>query len=281
MAEEVQLASKKTAPSAPLQLMIVANEKGGQGKSLLGLAMADHAALHGVALDIAQIDSQARLAKALGREVLTIDPVEAAARRDPNAEARSFTPVYAMLENAATSGASVLIDIGANQAHRFAYWAGLVELREDLVGWGFETSLWVPYLAEAEALRQAAHTVTLLREHLKSARLILVENEHGGPFGNFRRATERAEAYSLCIEPLKAGATVLRMPADETDAWPPFQAANCRLVDVAGMETEQVMSLTGLPRPEAKIARGDVAGWAGTIIGELDRVLPWSEKADV
>ena len=37
------------------------------------------------------------------------------------------------------------------------------------------------------------------------------------------------------------------------------------------------MSLTGLPRPEAKIARGDVAGWTATFFEELDRVMPWNK----
>ena len=58
------------------QLVIVANEKGGQGKSLIALAVADHAYLHGARLGIAQVDAQYRLAHALGRNVLTIAPVE-------------------------------------------------------------------------------------------------------------------------------------------------------------------------------------------------------------
>lgn len=275
------MATKKIKSDVPPQFIIVANEKGGQGKSLLGLSLADHACLHDAPLVIAQVDSQARLAKALGRDVLTIDPIGRDARRDPAADARSFTPLYALLENAAVGGTNVLVDIGANQAHRFAFWAGLVDLHEDVTAWGFETTLLVPYRAEAEAIRQAGHTVRLVRDALPAARLVLVENEHGGPFEMSGLATERTEAYAAHIEPLKsAAAAVLRLPADEMRAWPAFEAANCRLVDVVAMSIEAIMSVTGLPRPEAKIVRGDVAAWAGTMIAELDRVLPWGVRHD-
>lgn len=268
------MTTKKTPAATPRSLNIVANEKGGVGKSLLSQAIADHATLHDVPLGVAQIDTQARLAKALGRKVLTIAPVTADTRRDPNVVMRGFTPLYSMIE--AAGSAHVLIDVGANQAQTFARWVDLVDLHDDLALWGFKTTLWVPLIAEAEAIRQAGYTASLLQERFPNARLVLVENEHAGGFDTFKAGTERAEAYATHIEPLKTGATILRMPADDVDAWPQFQAANCRMIDVATMEIDKVMALTGLPRPEAKITRGDVSGWAGTIIGELDRVLVWS-----
>lgn len=80
------------------------------------------------------------------------------------------------------------------------------------------------------------------------------------------------------IAPLKAQSTTLRMPAIEAGSWRPFEASRCRFVQVAQMPVEKVMALTGLPRPEAKIARGDVAGWTATVFEELDRVLPWSKR---
>lgn len=259
-------------------LIIVANEKGGQGKSLAALAVADHAHLHDATLGIAQVDTQNRLAHALGRNVLTIAPVSRDARRDPAAEARSFTPLYGLLERAPGRGASVLIDTGANQMARLAHWAGLVELAEDLTDWQVETVLIVPYVAEAEAMRQAAQTVDLMLDRIPQAKLVLVENERDGAFTCLHPASDAADVHRTMIAPLKERATVLRMPAIEAGSWRPFEAARCRLVQVARMPVEKVMSLTGLPRPEAKIARGDVAGWAATVFDELDRVLPWSKR---
>ncbi|MET3889338.1 hypothetical protein ABIE41_000414 [Bosea sp. OAE506] len=264
--------------TASSHLTIVANEKGGQGKSLAALAIADHAYLHNYPLGVAQVDVQQRLAHALGRNVMTIAPVAKDARRDPAAEARSFTPLYTLIEKAAGRGASVLIDTGANQAFRFAHWAGLVDLAEDLAHWKITTTLIVPYVAEAEGMRQAAQTATLLLDRIPQAELVLVENERDGSFDQLHPASDAANVHLTMLTPLKERATVLRMPAIEAGSWRPFEAARCRLVQVAQMPVEKVMSLTGLPRPEAKIARGDVAGWAATVFEELDRVLPWSKR---
>ncbi|CAH1649522.1 conserved hypothetical protein [Hyphomicrobiales bacterium] len=261
-----------------LPLIIVANEKGGQGKSLVSLAIADHAYLHEAPLGIAQIDTQHRLAYALGRSVLTIAPAAKDARRDPAAEARSFTPLYTMIEKAAGRGASVLIDTGANQASRFAHWAGLVDLAEDLTLWKVETTVIVPYVAEAEAMRQAAQTANFLLDRIPQARLVLVENERDGLFTHLHPASDAASVHRTMIAPLKAQSTTLRMPAIEAGSWRPFEASRCRFVQVAQMPVEKVMALTGLPRPEAKIARGDVAGWTATAFEELDGVLPWSKR---
>ncbi len=273
-----QLKRNLISGTAMPHLIIVANEKGGQGKSLAALAVADHAHLHEAPLGVAQVDAQHRLAHALGRNVLTIAPVAKDARRDPAAEARSFTPLYTMIEKAAGRGASVLIDTGANQATRLAHWSGLVDLAEDLALWKIATTVIVPYVAEAEAMRQAAHTATLLLDRIPQARLVLVENERDGLFTNLHPASDAAGVHRTMIAPLKAQATTLRMPAIEAGSWRPFEAARCRFVQVAQMPVEKVMTVTGLPRPEAKIVRGDVAGWTATVFEELDRVLPWSKR---
>lgn len=267
----------KNGGHAPL-FIVNANEKGGQGKSFCSLAIKDYATLCGVPLGVAQIDSQDRLAKALAHKVLTIEAVTGSARRDPAAETRSFTPLYDFLQRAARTGAGVLLDTGANQAHRFANWAGLVELQDDLDAWGVETIVIIPFVAEAEGIRQAAHTASLLLEVLPRAQLVLVENARDGGFSGLHPASDTAIAYHECIEPLTSQAKVLAMPAVEAGSWRLFEAANARLIHVAGMPVEKVMTLTGLPRPEAKIARGDVAGWAGAFFLELDRVLPWARQ---
>lgn len=265
----------RKARKLALKLIIVASNKGGQGKSLVSQLTADHALLHGAPLGVAQIDNQARLARSLGRKVLAVDAVPSTARRDPGAEARAFTPLYGMIEKAAQRRANVLIDVGANQASRFIGWAGLVDLPEDLTVWDFETIVLTPYVAEAEGIRQGGRTAAAMMECIPDARLVLVENERDGMFADLHPASDAAAAYREAIEPLKSRAAVLRMPAVEGNSWRIFEAAHCRPVQVAGMPVEKVMALTGLPRPEAKIARGDVAAFAGTFFAELDRVLLW------
>ncbi|MBE7734516.1 P-loop NTPase family protein [Devosia faecipullorum] len=265
--------------TAPL-VIIIANEKGGQGKSLTGLAVADYAHLCQIQLGVAQIDNQARLSKALDRKVLTIDAVPGNARRDPAAEARSFTPLYGFLQKDVKANASILIDVGANQALRLAHWSGLVDLEEDLAAWGFKTVIVVPFVAEAEGIRQAGKTAELLGKAFTNAHLVLIENGRDGSFEALHPASDTALAYREVIEPLKSSASVLTMPAVEAGSWRLFEAGNSRLIHVAGMPIGKVMALTGLPQPKAKISRGDVAAWAGTFFAELDRVLPWNQGGD-
>lgn len=260
----------------PPKFIIVANDKGGQGKSLCSLAIADHASLHQAPLAVVQVDKQQRLANALGRKVITIQPVARDARRDPSAESRAFTPLYAMLEKAVARRASVLLDLGANQLEKTLMWAGLVDLDEDLTTWSVATTIVVPFVAEGEGIRQAGRTVNLLTERFPTAHVVLVENERDGTFRALHPASDAAKAYKTVIEPVQTKATTLTMPAIEAGSWRAFEAAGCRLIDVPPMPPQKVMAVTGLPRPEAKIARGDVAAWAAVFFAELDRILPWA-----
>ena len=261
-------------------LTIVGNDKGGQGKTVCTLAVADHAYLHDVAITVAQVDTQLRLTKALGRAVLTIEPTNRQARRDPAAEARSFTPLYALLEKACARGENVLLDAGANQGARLANWMGLVELDDDLRDWQMDVTLMLPFVAEAEGMRMAGQTASMLMERLPGANLVLVENQRDGALADLHPASDAAEVYRTSIAPLLSKATLLKVEGIAAGSWRPFEAAGCRLVQVAQMPVEQVIKLTGLPRPEAKIARGDVAAWTSGFFGELDRVLPWGRSGD-
>lgn len=269
---------KAAMMSGASQLIIMANDKGGQGKTLASLLVADHAHLHDAPLAIAQLDAQHRLAKTVGRNVLTIPTVTREARRDPTADARSFTPLYHMLERAGARNTNCLLDIGANQVGRFANWVGIVELDEDLHAWAFETTVMIPFVAEGEGIRQAAATADALLQHFPRAKLVLIQNERDGEFAHLHEASDAAAVYRASIEPLMDRATLLRMPAIAAGSWRSFEAAHCRLKDVPLMPVRKVMALTGLPYPESKISRGEVAAWTSEVFGELDRVLNWATR---
>ena len=42
----------------------------------------------------------------------------------------------------------------------------------------------------------------------------------------------------------------------------------------------EIMKLTGLPKPEAKIARGDVAAWLSVVFQEFDSIIDFNREAD-
>lgn len=64
------------------------------------------------------------------------------------------------------------------------------------------------------------------------------------------------------------------------NATQPFFGVNhCRLIDVGTMSIKEIMAMTGLTRPEAKLARGDVLAFFATMEEELEKVLPLGEGA--
>ncbi len=51
------------------------------------------------------------------------------------------------------------------------------------------------------------------------------------------------------------------MPRIEAGSWAHFERQHCRFLDVVGFDVATTMAVSGLTRPEAKLARGDVAAW--------------------
>lgn len=257
----------------PPLLAIVAGEKGGIGKSLTSLALADIFQLHALPLHVLQIDSQARLSRALGQEITTIRVDARLARRDPAAAARAYTPIYEAVEKIGAGGPSVLVDVGANEGAGLAQWLGLVDLACDLEEWNVPVLAVIPFVAESEAIRQAGHTARLLLDRLPSARLVLVENERDGAIAALHPASDAVATFAREIAPLKRIARTVRMPLIEAGSWRPFEAAGCRLIDVAAMPVDRVMEVTGLPRAEAKIVRGDVAAFFAEMLDAFAGVI--------
>lgn len=256
----------------PASLFIVASEKGGVGKTTLSLALFDKLTLDGLAPAVIQIDRQRRLSDAVGGDVLTIASDPQAQRLDPALEVRRFSPVLERIEDVA-GRAPILIDVGAGEAGRFFAWTGLVDLAEEVDEWGLKCIAMIPFLAEAEAIRQAAWTASRVRAVLPTARIVFVENHRDGLVSQLHPTSDAAVGFNEHLLPYLSSALLISMPSIPAGSWRYFEAANCRFVDVVSMATDQIMQLTGLPRADSKIARGDVSQWLLQVFDQLDRVL--------
>lgn len=253
-------------------IIIVANEKGGVGKSLTALALIDRLSLDGHNPAVIQIDRQRRLANALGGDILTIESDAKASRLDPALEIRRFSPLLEKIEISASNN-PIIVDVGAGEVARFAAWAALVDLEEELNDWQLKCHLVIPFLAEAEAIRQAAWTAERLRAAIPRAVLYFAENRRDGSVAQLHPSSAAAGAITEHLESWYSEAQRLAIPAIPSGSWRCFEAANCRLIDIVDMSTVDAMRLTGLPRAEAKIVRGDVTQWLVTVFDEFDRTF--------
>lgn len=260
-------------------VIIIAQDKGGEGKSLTALALADRARLSGVPTGIVQVDDQGRLPLLLGPEVVTIKIDPRQARRDPSAEQRAFTPLYETIERTSAAGGLTIVEFGANMASRGALWAGMIDLDEELREMGATPIIFSPIGATAESMRLGARAAKAFLDKLPDAHLALVENERDGLIERLHPASDAAAAYRDEILPMRSRARTLRMPLIEGASWRVFEAAGVRPVDVVAMPVTDIMALTGLPKPEAKIARGDIAAWMSVICDELDKLIRLDREA--
>jgi hypothetical protein len=170
-------------------------------------------------------------------------------------------------------GGLSVVEFGANEASRGALWAGMVDLQEDVTALGVEVFVLTPFTAQAESMRRGAKSAASFLEVLPDAHLVLIENQRDGAVCDLHPASDAAEAYRISIAPLAKNAITLRMPMIEAGSWRPFEALGARLVDAVTMPIDEIMKVTGLPRPEAKMIRGDVAAWCSEMFAEFDKLI--------
>lgn len=263
------MSDERKKPPRRATMAIVAHKVGGQGKTLFSTTVVDLHSLHNKQTIVVQIDDQQRLAKTIGQEVVGVDAQTLrASRSNPSAGVHAFRPLTSALERASAALTNLVLDLGGMQVKPLTDFASLAELDDDLVELGFEGYAFIPTVAAAEAIAQAAPTIEMLAQSLPSLRPVLVENRRDGGFDTLAPGSEAHRALHRLRETYP-GLPEIVMPAIEAGSWRHFEPHYCRPIDVAAMDIGTVMQLTGLPKSEAKIVKGDVAAW----VVAMERVL--------
>ncbi len=259
-------------------LHITASGKGGIGKTVLAQTIAELLELNGLPLSIFQLDDQQRLEKSLGQDVVTLDiQTLKRSRRDPSVITKVFDPLYAGIEALPHSQQSLLLDVGATQIGNLIDYAGLIDLEEDLQLFGITGFVFIPAVAEPESLSQAKRALELFQETLPSLTPVFVENTRDGKLDNLSSASQAGQIYAEELCPALRNVTSITMPLIEGGSWRPFEQNHCRIMSAGMMDIPEIMQLTGLTRPEAKLARGDVLAFFAEMEDELSKILPFGE----
>jgi hypothetical protein len=271
----------KRAPLKPPLLAVVTTGVGGQGKTTTALHLADAFMLAASPLALFQVDDQETLEKATGMKVTRIafDLIREA-RLDASVQVAAFEPLFEAIGAVPQTVASVLVDVAASRETSVLDVFGLIDLEEELAAMSLPALFFVPTVAAPEAMRQAADTIVRIRQAVPSAAPVLALNERDGRFTEFFPGSPADRVWKERLEPLSHQVRVITIPRVPPASWLPFERLQKRPAEIVGAAISEIQSWTGLSRPLAKLARGDVAAWLDAVDRQLRSVIDFGRKEE-
>jgi hypothetical protein len=273
---------KKSKPSQttvrPPCLIVVANVRGGCGKTTVALTVADTLALAGYPVQPFQVDEQPQLARLMGQEVTSLLPDLGQVGNNPRALTAPFAPLYDACMAAPETGSAVLVDVGANMVSALARWLKDVALQEDLSAWGMTALILVPAVCDTAAVKGAIETLGLIRPVLPGAVPVFIENQRDKPFEETRPGSD---IYQVLLSELPFaldGCHALAMPEIQGDAWQVFEQAGIRFTKAVGLAPGELATHLGESIAETKIMQSHIARYLVTMRRELARCLDVSAR---
>ena len=266
VAEKIKPAPTKAAPSAVERLMVL-NDKGGIGKSIVVHGLSLELAAAGVDHRVIEAESNPRLQRVLGPDRVLFHPLSedslAAIRRNPDLVAEYWD----VIAEEFTAGVR-LLDMGANAGTLFWNWwnSGSGRL---MLGDGAGMGVLVITTAEIEAMRLAREALARAATEMPDARLFVVVNEHQGAMPADHPALE-----GLCGGAGPRAEEVVRivLPRCSAPAWQAMVGMGKPLNELATMKPQDLVPL-GYRLGAAARSVSDVVEWAGEWRGQLRRIL--------
>ncbi|WP_419829838.1 AAA family ATPase [Methylobacterium sp.] len=263
-------------PIKPPVLIIVANLRGGSGKTTCCITLADLLALNGIEVIAFQVDEQPQLARLLGRRVASLLPSLGDASH-LRALSSPFSPLYTTCQAAAAGGGVVLVDVGANMVALLARWLRDVALQEDLDTWSMRAVLLVPAVRESAAVEGAIETLATMRRALPHAVPVFIENHRDEPFAMVKPGSDLGQLLRERLAPALDGCMRLTMPAIEGEAWATFEAAGLRFLKALALSPPEVAALIQEDVAEAKIMRSYIVRYLRAMHAELATIFDLPE----
>ena len=251
----------------------IENGKGGVGKSTVAQLLIEYWLFKMLHPLVVQVDAQARLAELNNFEVSTVASSPELVRADPSQQLSRFAVIMDRAEEGGNSGRPVIVDIGANEDQNFAFWAQQCELDADLEEFGLCPMVFVVFTAEQEAIEKAVEAIEAVRRALPSAHLVLVENQRFGAIEQLHPASSARRAFEERLSPAASTASYIVMSKIPANSYARFEPHRLSFSRVVQMSPAEITAVTGLPRADAKICRGDVAFFLATMFEQFDEIF--------
>ncbi len=160
-------------------IAIVANQRGGVGKTTIATAIGETLISRGAGVGYIEIESSARLSMIYGDVVHRVQPPSL---QEAAEDASRALATYDEITDRTAEG-NVIIDIGANEIASFAEWASLSDFSSDVIDRGHRLLLVAVTTAEREAMAGALDVLHDKAKAFPGAERFLVLN--GPPRASF------------------------------------------------------------------------------------------------
>lgn len=248
--------------------ILVLNDRGGVGKTLLTHHLMATAMLEGLPVRVVEYEVNERLARLFGPEMVEHRRISQDFTNLMGAGGDGFFEYWDVIGPELQRGGR-LYDFGGNISQWFFNWAEVSGF-DYYVGDGSRLTFMVPVTVDLASLQTGMATLERVATIAPGARRVLVENGVSGSFSQLddshyaRRKAEMVE---------REGLTVINMPPCSAPAW--ARLTGHRLDEVATMSREDLIRL-GMTPPVASRSLIVIQDWLRTLRQAL---LPFLSEA--
>lgn len=242
--------------------IVICNDKGGVGKSLVSAGAFLASAIDGLVYRGVEAEAEPRLSLRYPDEFehVHIANTEATMARDANAALAQFDPIFERLE-----AGGHIIDLGANVAER------MFEIFEasdapTFVGDGSKCAVVVVTTSDTNAIKSAMKNATTARRVLPGAKGFVVINDFVGKI---------PDAAPFLSTMAKDGFQALRMPVCSARAW--NIVGDQPLSELATIGADALLKF-GMPKGDANRDSRDIRAFVGALAKSLSPIVAWAKN---